>query len=377
MPDMMSSYIQLNRWKGNNKESACASMVKVFRLDHDQATKIISGLERGKSWRYPKVVSKNQLEVAKTYLTRLGFSLELIPVDTPLANPSNSFKPAALWTPNAVANWSVIFSPIFGGILVSKNWKTLSENKKAKSSMYWVYVTIAFWAAVPILIAAPDKITPAFYLVPTIHIIWAFLSLPILIIWYIISLRSQAKYVKNTFGETFTRKSWKKPLWFGVLVFLGWFIFIVAILLLKDDRMRAFYAYETGDYKTAYKLMLPLAEQGHADAQKSIGVLYRRGEGVKQDYKEAVKWYRLSAGQGYAKAQNELGNMYRMGKGVAKDYKEAVKWYTLAEASGSKNARKNRESLEIFMTPKQIAEAHKLAREWIEKQGSDKKNTNP
>ena len=206
----MGSYIQINSWKGKNIEGACASLEKVFRLDHAQATKILSNLDRGKSWKYPKVVSTNQLEPAKTHLSSLGFILELIPVDAPQANPSDSPKPPSLWNPNAVANWSLIFSPIFGGILVSKNWKTLSENGKAKSSMYWVYANIAFWAIVPIIIAAPDKITPTFYLVPTIHLIWAFLSLPILIIWYFISLRSQAKYVKNTFGKNFIRKRKRK-----------------------------------------------------------------------------------------------------------------------------------------------------------------------
>ena len=58
------------------------------------------------------------------------------------------------------------------------------------------------------------------------------------------------------------------------------------------------------------------------------------GDGVPQDYKEAVKWYRLAAEQGYADAQYNLGLMYSNGEGVPQDYKEAVKWYRLAAEQG-------------------------------------------
>ena len=53
--------------------------------------------------------------------------------------------------------------------------------------------------------------------------------------------------------------------------------------------------------------------------------MYADGQGVKQDYKEAVKWFRLGADQGYANAQWGLGLLYVGGQGVAKDEKEAAK----------------------------------------------------
>ncbi len=51
-------------------------------------------------------------------------------------------------------------------------------------------------------------------------------------------------------------------------------------------------AYERGDYETALKKFLPLAEQGHAGAQNHLGELYAEGKGVPQDYTEAMQWYR-------------------------------------------------------------------------------------
>ena len=41
-----------------------------------------------------------------------------------------------------------------------------------------------------------------------------------------------------------------------------------------DDFEHAVDAYEREDYETSYKLFLPLAEQGDAEAQYNLGVLY-------------------------------------------------------------------------------------------------------
>ncbi len=67
------------------------------------------------------------------------------------------------------------------------------------------------------------------------------------------------------------------------------------------------------DYKTAVKWYRLAAEQGYADAQFNMGVMYSKGKGVPQDYKTAVKWYKLAAEQGYADAQFNLGLMYVIG----------------------------------------------------------------
>ena len=50
----------------------------------------------------------------------------------------------------------------------------------------------------------------------------------------------------------------------------------------------------------------PLAEQGVANAQYNLGVMYDNGDGVPQDSKTAEKWYTLAAEQGDAKSQYNL-----------------------------------------------------------------------
>jgi len=96
----------------------------------------------------------------------------------------------------------------------------------------------------------------------------------------------------------------------------------------------AFIAYMEKDYKKAYKLLSPLAEQGNDKAQFTLGLMFNDGQGVPQDYEEAIKWFRLAAEQENHKAQLSLGLLYKDGKGVIKDREEAMKLVTLAADGG-------------------------------------------
>ncbi len=126
----------------------------------------------------------------------------------------------------------------------------------------------------------------------------------------------------------------------------------------------AFAAYQRGDYATALREWRPLAEQGDADAQHNLGVMYNTGRGVPQDYAKAVKWFRKAAEQGDGGGQYNLGNMYSDGNGVAKDFVLAHMWYNLAAVQGNFGSGWQRGVIAERMTPAQISEAHKLAREW-------------
>lgn len=123
-------------------------------------------------------------------------------------------------------------------------------------------------------------------------------------------------------------------------------------------------AYDRGDYPTALKEWLPLAEQGDAGAQFYLGVLYERGEGVPQDYAIARQWYEKAAAQGGAKAQFYLGLLHAYGEGGPQDLVQAHMWYHLAAGNGYKIATGYLDDLANQMTPDQIAEAQRLAQEW-------------
>jgi TPR repeat protein len=155
-----------------------------------------------------------------------------------------------------------------------------------------------------------------------------------------------------------------------------------------------------GDYATALREWRPLAEQGHAiaqyslgllyangqgvpkddvqarqwyqkasaqgraDAQVNLGILYDYGRGIPQDFKKAVYWYRLSANQGNDLAQRQLGLLYERGDGVSQDYVQAYMWYSLGAANGAQRGATLRDALAKQMPLDQIAEARKRAREW-------------
>ncbi len=63
-------------------------------------------------------------------------------------------------------------------------------------------------------------------------------------------------------------------------------------------------AYARGDYRTAFTLWLPLAEQGSPRAQMNIARMYEKGEFVAQDSAMAMEWYRKAAEQSVRDAEN-------------------------------------------------------------------------
>jgi uncharacterized protein len=167
-------------------------------------------------------------------------------------------------------------------------------------------------------------------------------------------------------------------------------------------------AYQNGDYAEALRLWRPLANQGNATAQAHLGVMYTYGRGVPQNDAQAVAWLSTSAAQGnawgegrlgemylngqgvsqdYARAhmlfregaehgdslsQDSLGYLYETGKGVPQDYVLAHMWYNLAASDAqdvalSQTASEMRDLVAAKMTPLQIAEAQRMAREWVPK----------
>ncbi len=110
--------------------------------------------------------------------------------------------------------------------------------------------------------------------------------------------------------------------------------------------------------------MVKAAEQGDANIQVQLGAMYLLGQGVPQDTAKALAWYRKAAEQGHANAQYDLGLMYSEGKSVPQDYVKAHKWFSLAAAQGVRMATEFRKDITPKMTPAQIAEAQRLAREW-------------
>ncbi len=122
-------------------------------------------------------------------------------------------------------------------------------------------------------------------------------------------------------------------------------------------------ALEEKDYATAFSLFKPLAEQGNAEAQANIGLMYELGRGVNKDFVEAFKWYQSAAGQGTAWAQTNLGFAYANGRGTKKDDNEAAKWLRSAALQG--NTRAQEVLGAMYNQGRGVPNGHREAVNWI------------
>ncbi len=93
-------------------------------------------------------------------------------------------------------------------------------------------------------------------------------------------------------------------------------------------------AYESGNVPLAVKEFRAAAEEGHADSQFNLGLMYEQGIGVSKDEKEAVDWYLKAALQGNAYAQFNLAVLYENGRGTDVNFAQAHQWYRKAAVQG-------------------------------------------
>ena len=85
-------------------------------------------------------------------------------------------------------------------------------------------------------------------------------------------------------------------------------------------------AYARGDYQTALTIFRPLADQGDARAQATLGVMAARGQGTPHDMSQAAAWWLKAAQQGDVQAQKNLAMAYLSGSGAPQDYGQLAHW---------------------------------------------------
>jgi len=133
----------------------------------------------------------------------------------------------------------------------------------------------------------------------------------------------------------------------------------------------------TKDYAQAMKWYRKAAEQGLSVAQCNLASMYENARSGAKDDAEAARWYRKAAEQGDTNGQLSLGDAYANGYGVPKNYIEAYKWLSLAASQGDEPVRNDLSNLEMRMTPEQVAEAQRLAREFKPQTTSDSNKDTP
>ena len=78
------------------------------------------------------------------------------------------------------------------------------------------------------------------------------------------------------------------------------------------------------------------AEQGNANAQTNLAILFEEGRGVAQNLEVAAEWYEKAARSvpPNTTALTKLGLMYSSGRGVGQNYTRAAELYSVAHAIG-------------------------------------------
>jgi TPR repeat protein len=119
---------------------------------------------------------------------------------------------------------------------------------------------------------------------------------------------------------------------------LGGAILLATVPFLQGDTAAGTRAYERKDYATAYREWLQAANEGHAEAQYNLGMLYLKGLGVASNAQEAFRWLRVAAEQGQVDAEYRVGLMREKGVGSRQDYADAQSWFLLAAQHGDSEA---------------------------------------
>jgi TPR repeat protein len=119
----------------------------------------------------------------------------------------------------------------------------------------------------------------------------------------------------------------------------------------------------------AFHFFQSKANQGDANSQFNLALLYENGAGTPQNTKQAVYWYTKLAEQGHVEAQYKLGRLYQFSGDdkFPQDYKLAFFWYTKAAEQNHYFAKEDRDEMLEKMSQRQIEEVQKLSKELYEK----------
>jgi TPR repeat protein len=118
------------------------------------------------------------------------------------------------------------------------------------------------------------------------------------------------------------------------------------------------------DEVQAFSWIRKSADQGRLEWQYLLGVMHFKGQGTAKNNVEAVRWFMRAAECGLSAAQHSIGALYYEGIGVPKDDVISYKWLLLAAAQGNETSKGYAKMLEGVLTPNQLAEGQRMAREF-------------
>ena len=106
-------------------------------------------------------------------------------------------------------------------------------------------------------------------------------------------------------------------------------------------------AFDARHYRTARRILDPLATAGNADAETWLGYMDEEGLGAGPDVAQAITWFTKASAAGSAKADRRLGQIYLDGRGILQNVATARQWLELGAKRG--DAPSQRMLGELFM----------------------------
>ena len=128
-------------------------------------------------------------------------------------------------------------------------------------------------------------------------------------------------------------------------------------------------AFEAKHFNTAMPLLRPLAEEGNAEAQFRVAIMYQNGLGIVANEQKAFEFMKAAAEAGHALAQHGLGFMYLEGECVEKDEAQAAAWF---ERAGEQGLTGSLATLaQMYMEGRGVPQDEAKARELYQQAGFD------
>jgi TPR repeat protein len=127
--------------------------------------------------------------------------------------------------------------------------------------------------------------------------------------------------------------------------------------------------FEMSGSEQRLEALLARAEEGHSAFQVEVADSYRFGIGVPKDIDLAIRMYERATAARDDYAAYALGNIYAGGETGTVELSRAYMWYSIAEQVASdedEELRRLKIETSKGMTSDQIAEAERMAREWLE-----------
>jgi hypothetical protein len=131
----------------------------------------------------------------------------------PLATGDDAPARPALWNPMIVGLCSLLLTPVFGSVLLLKNWEAIGNEQQVRIARGWLVLSLAS-------------------LVAQLFFWWWFI--PFLIVWGLGFQAKQMTYVMEHWGDEYPRRGWGVPLLLGALGLMVVLIVYSWVALLRN-----------------------------------------------------------------------------------------------------------------------------------------------